>query len=700
MNSQSFYSELTQMVMRRASTNSLVDTMAFVNEVAERLADDPVFGNFVQTEYSATGRRNRNLRLHGFTELDDTDGTLGLIVASWTGSEELETLSSHTVDQLTNGLTAFVAEAIENDLADRIIESNPAYEFACLLRDRRHQINRVRLHIFSNQKLSSKFKEEMLEPIDGLPVERHIWDFLRLEALYKSSQEREAVEIDLADFYSEGIPCIEAASTDHLRSYLCVIKGNLLADMFEKYGSRLLEGNVRSFLGLKGGVNKGIRSTIQHEPSLFFAYNNGIAATASSVVIERAPDGLYIKSLTDLQIVNGGQTTASILNARKRERLPLDSVTVQMKLTEVEASEANALIPKIAQYANTQNKVAIADFFANHPFHRKMEEISRRLTVPARPGVRVQSKWFYERARGQYQNERLYLTDAKKSIFDMEYPAHQVINKTDLAKYDSVRDAKPYWASLGAQKNFTRFADKFSNSRSEESEGEYWERISPNFGDSYYQDMASIALLWKHSEKMVSAARGSWYQGDYRIQIVAYSIALLFHLFRQEKSEFNLAAIWQKQEIDADTGDLLEKIARVVQDEILDPPLGITNVGEWTKKEACWEQVKSKRISITHLLDNLSMSKDEFLETKREARKQGVEDDGISLQTSLYQQVLAGYWKLLSQWNQLEQYATPEEIKLIRNASTERGFLKINSKIVWKRLADLKDRIESEGFKA
>lgn len=417
-------------------------------------------------------------------------------------------------------------------------------------------------------------------------------------------------------------------------------------------------------------------------------------------MVERTPDGLHIKGLTDLQIVNGGQTTASILNARKRERLPLDSVTVQMKLTEVESSEAHALIPKIAEYANTQNKVAIADFFANHPFHRKMEEISRRLTIPARPGIRIQSKWFYERARGQYQNERLYLTDAKKSIFDLEYPASQVINKTDLAKYDSVREAKPYWASLGAQKNFTKFAGKFSNPKSEESEGEYWDRISPNFGDSYYQDMASIALLWKYTEKMVSAARNSWYEGDYRVQIVAYSIALLFHLFRQAQSEFNLAAIWKRQEVDTETANLLETIAIAVQNALLAPPPGTSNVGEWTKKETCWERVKEIRISVTHLLDSLSLSKDQFRDAKKEARKQGVEDDGISLQTSLYEFVVAGYWKQLSQWHKLEQYATPDEITLIRNASTERSFLKINSKIVWKRLSDLKDRLEKEGFRA
>lgn len=700
MNNSSFYDELTQMVVRRASSMYVVDTMAFADEAAERLADDPVFGHFQPIEYSGTGRHNRRIRLHGFTELDEADGTLGLVAVNWSDHDELETMTSSMVDQMTSWLTTFVAESVENSLADRITEANPAYELACLLRDRGHMINRIRLHLFSNQKLSSKFKEEMLESIGDIPIERHIWDFQRLESLYRSRQEREAVEINLEDFSSEGIPCIKAASTDRLESYLCVIKGNLLADLFEKYGSRLLEGNVRSFLGMKGGVNKGIRATIQHEPSLFFAYNNGIAATAASVVVERTERGLYIKSLVDLQIVNGGQTTASILNARKKERLSLENVSVQMKLTAVEATDANLLIPKIAQFANTQNKVAIADFFANHPFHRKMEEISRRLTVPARPGVRVQSKWFYERARGQYQNERLYLTEAKKAAFDLEYPSIQVINKTDLAKYDSVRDGKPFWASQGAQKNFTKFAGKFSSSRVDETENEYWDRVSANFGDAYYQDMASIGILWKFTEKMVSAARGDWYEGDYRIQIVSYTLALLFHLFRQASHEFNLAEIWKKQEVDPQTGELLEKIAQAVQDEILDPPPGTTNVGEWTKKDGCWDRVKDLRINIKHMLAEHALDKEEFRTAKTQARKQGAEDDEITLQSELYTLSKAGYFLKLLKWPDLTMHVTPGELKLTKSASTERGFLSIHSHLSRKQLMDVKNRCESEAFRA
>src|SRR6185369_2012719 len=192
-----------------------------------------------------------------------------------------ETLSTATVDQLFSGLENFVAEAVERSLNERITEANPAYDLACTLRTSRTRLSKIRLHIFSNQMLSQKFSRELSGTVAGIPLEKHIWDFQRLKALYESKDPHEPTIIRMADFGSDGIPCIEASSSDTLTSYLCVVEGEHLANLFERFGSRLLEGNVRSFLGMKGGVNKGIRSTIQDSPALFFAYNNGIAATAS-----------------------------------------------------------------------------------------------------------------------------------------------------------------------------------------------------------------------------------------------------------------------------------------------------------------------------------------------------------------------------------------------------------------------------------
>jgi hypothetical protein len=698
MTNEDFLLELQQFVMRKAATLHLVDTMAFVSEVAERLEEDPVFGEYVQVEYSGTGSKNRQIRVHGYTTLDESDGTIGLVIGRWSDSGVPETLSSAAVDQMTSWLQAFVDEAINGTILDRIAYANPAYDLACNLREAGGKVARIRLHIFSNMNLSSRFKEDIAGQAGGVPVERHIWDLQRLKSLYESSQERESVSIDLSQFGSEGIPCIPAAANDDLKSYLCVIDGDLLADLFDRYGSRLLEGNVRSFLGMKGGVNKGIRTTIQKNPTLFFAYNNGIAATAVGVTVKSGPLGHRITAMQDLQIVNGGQTTSAILNAKKKDRLPLTGVTVQMKLTEVDRAVGNELIPRIAEYANTQNKIATADFFANHQFHRKMEEISRRLQVPARSGQRIQSKWFYERARGQYQNERLYMTVSRKEAHDLEYPASQVINKTELAKLDSVWRELPHWVSLGSQKNFVKFATQFDSSKEGVSNAEYWTDISPRYGDTYYQEIVALSLLWSSAEDLVSAARGTWYAGDYRPQIVAYALALLFRTQRDSGLEVDLNRIWIKQEIEPGLQSVMEQFAVTVQRHILSPPEGSSNVGEWCKKEECWKSLLRANIKDLPRAADFSISKTEAMAAKIDGRRRGELDDGIAIQKAALELVLNGYWQDLCNWPRLTDHVRPSDVSLLAKAKTPTSFSRLAHKREWLRLMELKSECEEQGF--
>lgn len=695
---EDFLVELKQLVARRSAASHLVDTLAFVHEVAERLADDPVFGEFKVAEYQGTGTKTRAPKLHGYTELDESDGTLGIVIGKWDDIEAPQTLGTAMVEQLSAWAENFVREAMENSLYERIAHVNDAYVLAQQLHNEARRISRIRVHIFSNLSLSSRFREEVRADIGGVTVERHIWDLNRLTALYDSGREREAVRIELKET-GASIPCLEAARSGDLCSYLCVVQGDQLADMFERYGSRLLEGNVRAFLGMKGGVNKGIRATIQDEPGLFFAYNNGIAATASDVTVESRNGQLMITGLTDLQIVNGGQTTASILSARKKDRLSLAGVSVPMKLTRVLPDKAQELIPSIAEFANTQNKVAAADFFANHPFHRKMEEISRRLLTPARAGQRIQSKWFYERARGQYQNGKLYLEKSKKVAFESEFPAEQLISKTDLAKYAHTWDGKPHWVSLGAQKNFTRFAEGFSSGSSDMSEAEHWERISPGYDDSFFRAIVAVCLVWKKMEETVDDARGSWYEGGYRANIVTYSVAKLFHDIRRARKEIDLERIWNNQDAGAAVAARLEEIAPEVQDTLLSPPDGVRNIGEWCKRADCWEAVAALEISYAGTLRGIAISKDAYDEQKASNRKQGQVDNGIDLQARLLRLTKSGYWAALHAWPRGTEYFSPTDRALVLKASTPHGFVKISQQKDWKRLAAMRETAEGEGFR-
>lgn len=692
-----FMAELRQMVARRAASMHLVDTLAFVAEVAERLEEDPVFGEFILAEDLRAGQQGRQLRLHGFTEMDESDGAISLVIGRWRDDDQPSTLMTSDIDQMKSWLENFAREALEGKLDERIAEASPAYQLAVTLRAKRQAISLIRFHILSNQALSKQFKRESRSTVAGTPTETHIWDFQRLKALYGSSREREVVEINLADFGSKGIPCIEASNANGLKSFLCVIGGDLLADLFGFYGSRLLEGNVRSFLGMKGGVNKGIRATIQDSPPLFFAYNNGIAATAATAEVESSGDGARLISITDLQIVNGGQTTASILRARKQDRLSLEGVSVPMKLTVVASEVAHDLIPKIAEYANTQNKVAIADFFANHPFHRKMEEISRRVMVPARAGQQVQSKWFYERSRGQYQNERLYLKQKEKDRFDLQYPASQVINKTELAKYDSVLDEKPHWVSLGAQKNFIKFAGKFS-ATGRKTESQQWQEMRADYSDAYYQRIAAMALLWKAGEKAVSAARDTWYEGDYRPQIVAYAWSLIFHAARMVDREPDMARIWSRQEPDASLMQAFTRAANLVQAALLRTPEGSKNVGEWAKKEACWQRVSGIPFKLDAKALEWSMDAETALAQAKKDRLHGAKGDALELQDSVLEKSVSGYWQALSMWEKVRSVVPNSSLWLIGRASSHEaveGF----SLSELRTLRDVGLECELEGFR-
>ena len=221
--------------------------------------------------------------------------------------------------------------------------------------------------------------------------------------------------LDFAEMMGDGLPCLPAhLNSATYKSYLVVMPATVLAELYGKYGSRLLEQNVRSFLQVRGNVNKGIRATIMNDPEMFFAYNNGITATARDVENGKHANGIVIVSLKDLQIVNGGQTTASLFHTHRKDKASLENIFVQMKLSVIDEEKSEEVVPRISEYANTQNKVNAADFFSNHPFHVRMEGFSRRLWAPAQQGAQRETKWFYESARGQYADAQSKLTPRRE----------------------------------------------------------------------------------------------------------------------------------------------------------------------------------------------------------------------------------------------------------------------------------------------
>ncbi|HXN66204.1 MAG TPA: AIPR family protein [Bradyrhizobium sp.] len=425
-----------------------------------------------------------------------------------------------------------------------------------------------------------------------MPIAFHIWDVSRLHRLRTSKGAKEPINIDLVEMWGKGILCLPAhLNTAEYHSFLLVMPGKLIADLYARYSSRLLEQNVRSFLQARAAVNKGIRETILNDPKMFFAYNNGITATAASVTVKEADDGLRMTGIEDFQIVNGGQTTASLFHTRRKDKANLDNVFVQVKLSIVSPELSETVVPKISEYANTQNRVNAADFFSNHPFHVRMEEISRRMWAPAADGGQRETKWFYERARGQFADAQAKLTAGETRRFLAEYPKNQMFTKTDLAKYENVWDENPRFVNLGAQKNFSRYAERIS---------EEWKEDADRFGDDYYRRVIARAIVFKRAEKIISEQR--WYAGGYRANIVAYSIALIGFCIAEERKSLDFQKIWQRQGVDPFLYDAIGRVGRLVQDDLTSPPEKTSNISEWAKRDACWQRLMSRRPEVEKLL--------------------------------------------------------------------------------------------------
>lgn len=440
---------------------------------------------------------------------------------------------------------------------------------------------------------------------------------LDMEAIFKtklSGFKKEPVIINTSDFGLKGIPCIKAdLKQNKYDAYLAIIPGEFLSDIYKKFNSRLLEDNVRSFLNFRGGVNKGIRATILNEKNNFFAFNNGISATASEVEVNYIDgEGYYITELTDFQIINGGQTTASLAATSIKDKADLSGIYVQMKLTIVRELDENFII-NVAKYANSQNKVTSADLNSNHKFYVRMEEFSRKLYTPKIPGLPYQTKWFFERSRGQYDQQMMQLTKAKVEAFKNENPTSQKMTKTDIAKYLNSAEMHPYEVSWGAEVNATKFFAKMEKE---------WETDDNKFNELYFKRLVGKALFFKHIENLIS--NQDWYQerNGYRAQLVTYTFSKIVYEVSLKKLVINYLEFWNKQSIPSAFDHDLCEIAKICFDQFYNP--SIANVSSYCKKQECWNVIKKIPFtlsdSIFEYLNSLSDVKVEDTSAKKEQR--------------------------------------------------------------------------------
>ncbi len=409
---------------------------------------------------------------------------------------------------------------------------------------------------------------------EGVGYRQSVWDIRRLARMRDADGVADPILIDFVERFGEPLPVLSAPSqSDEYDAFLSIIPGEWLAALYDDFGSRLLERNVRSFLQFTGKVNRGIRDTIRKEPGRFLAYNNGISATAADVVMSE--DGRGIVSLRDFQVVNGGQTTASI-HRMMRERVDIDGVGVQAKITVVDGDLLEELVPKISEYSNNQNKVQLADFSSNDPFHIAVEALSIGTWAPPAPGSNKQTKWFYERARGQYRDaEARAGTPARRREFREIYPTRQRIAKVDLAVFENTWDQLPHEVNKGAQKNFVAFMSRRAGLPG-----------STKPDAAYFQRLCAKALIFRRAEAIVSGLD----LGGYRRPIVSYAISRLSHVTQKR---LDLGRIWNEQVVPSEVDDALTGLARVAHGVLTNTSRPVTNVTEWAKSTKCWEAMKA-----------------------------------------------------------------------------------------------------------
>jgi hypothetical protein len=518
--------------------------------------------------------------LHGYS-MDDDSSRLDLFVfhqVAVTGTA----VTPQDVRSARDQAYRFYKRAIDG-YHDKLEEANEAHSAMAQIHDAQDDITSIRIYVFTNGE--STRANLGTEKEDGVTVESYFWDISRLHKQFTSGGEREEIIVDFVKDHGAAVPALLCDSGESgYKCYVGFLSGHAIAEMYARHSSRLIEQNVRMFLQARGSVNSGIQTTIKEEPDNFLAYNNGMSLTAKSVELkgEVADGQCQIAKVTELQIVNGAQTSGSIFHARQKERNLLRGVWVQFKLTVPEDGKSDPkFYSNISKYANSQNKVKVTDLSANHPFHQKIEKLSRAIVTPNRNDGTSLSHWFYERARGAYLIDKgNQPSNSARTAWEKSNPKSQSFTKVDLAKSEVTAWGRPHIVSRGGEKNFSMFML--------EVEDRY-----PDIDEKLYKEMISRLILFRSME-MIVAGLG---QGGYRANVVAYSLS---YLYLKYDGRIDYSLFWSKQfdSISDRLKEALETLAKEAYAHIMSPPAGISNLSEWAKKKECWETFNVKSIEL------------------------------------------------------------------------------------------------------
>jgi hypothetical protein len=601
---------------------------AFARVFAKHLEDAEQVYDLNVEPLRCNGPRGRRLELLGYAE-SPIDQSLVVLAGRYFGSNQ--TLTMTDAKDAIGRATGFVEAAVDGWLTANLEVSSREWEYADYFSKQISggKVAKIRMVLITDGLMSDRIRMIESDTVAGLRTTHEIWDQRRIIDAAQPDRGSEDIHVDFTKWLPDGLPCLIAPGDDvATRTYLAVIPARVLVEVFDEYGSLLLESNVRTFLSARGQVNRGIQTTLAQEPERFLAYNNGLTTTATDVKLGHSSAGRTIRSLDRWQIVNGGQTTASIAYfLRNNKGKDVSGVSIQMKLVTVSETDSTMVVQAVAKYANSQNKVSAADLFSTHEFHVRMEQISRRLKAPAKEGQQYQTGWFYERARGQWENDRMARGSAgEQAKFELEYPKLQRITKTDWSKYDYCWDQHPDLVSKGAQSVFADYAVKV-DAQWTKDDG----KGADIYGDGYFRTSIGKAIMYETLRAEV--LKQEWYKvaPGYLANIVAYAISRFALQIGVQfgGAKYDFGQVWQSQAISDTTLATLVEIAHVAQQYLTDRERPQANVTQWAKQQVCWGGFKNVSIALDDAVKKDLVSVYEAQVQASDERKQRAMDTGI-----------------------------------------------------------------------
>lgn len=507
--------------------------------------------------------------------LDEDNTRLDVFVTEYNPAPLVQTIGTPQIKKLLMQCLHFLEGCAYGGLEKKIPDIANARELADVIHDNYTSFEQLRIFVLTNELTSGRKNTYNPLYFDNRLTNIEIVDLLRLSRMDKEGDIAEAVNVDFTELHGSPLPFISVA--DESYGYQCLltsIPGRTLESLYARYDARLLEANVRSFLGATGKINKGIQKTLDTEPERFLAYNNGLVILADTFTTENMNNGMPgICSLNNFQIVNGGQTTASLFFAARRDRdIDLDHVLISAKIIipgTIQDSERQNLVSNISKYANSQNKVQVSDLSANNRFHIDLEKVSKTVYSPD-----GKTLWFYERATGSYRTMMaLRQGTAQAKRLKATIPPSHKLPKAQVAKYINTWHELPHIVSLGAQKNFVEFMNRLA---SQEKESGYKEPTA-----DYWKKIVALAILYK---RLFAECKKTFkaFQGN----ITTYTISTFAHEYGEK---VNLLTIWNQQGLsDVLLGSLMQRATEV--ERALYNSANGRMLSEWAKKEGCWKE--------------------------------------------------------------------------------------------------------------